>query len=63
MDQQKQTNELKRKRSEQTCPNNYTLDELLAKSPQDAFSVDLEDKRWLNGPLVEKGVELCTHKH
>ena len=54
MDQQKQTNELKRKRSEQTCPNNYTLDELLAKSPQGAFSLDFEDKRWLNGSLVEK---------
>mgnify|MGYP005811890831 CR=1 FL=1 len=54
MDRQKQTNELTRKRSDQTRPNDYTLDELLAKSPQGAFSLDFEDKRWLNGSLVEK---------
>ena len=54
MDRQKQHAEDKSKNSEQAHPVEYRLDELLANSPKEAFQLDAKDKRWLDGPLMEK---------
>lgn len=41
------------KPSHGTTSKEYNLDQLLAKSSKDDFDLSTEDKRWLNGPLVE----------
>ena len=46
---------------EQTSVIEYSLDELLANSPSDAFSIDARDKQWLDGPLMEKRRRLTVN--
>ncbi len=53
MSRQKQNAEQKSKDIKQKKANDYSLDELLSKSSADAFWQNAEDKRWLNGPLIE----------
>lgn len=31
----------------------YSLDELLSKSPAGSFKLNSEDKQWLSGPIIE----------
>ena len=54
MSRQRQNAEDKSKDSEQAHLIEYSLDELLANCPKGAFQLDAEDKRWLEGSLMEK---------
>jgi len=35
-------------------PKEYSIDELLSKSPAGVFELNSEDKQWLRGPIIEE---------
>lgn len=41
------------KDSELEHPNEYSLDELLSKSPTGSFTLDSEGTQWLSGTIIE----------
>lgn len=43
------------KEEKQGHVNEYSLDELLSKSPTGCFKLNSEDKQWLSGPISEGG--------
>ena len=53
MNRQTPNSEQKLKDEKQGHVNEYSLDELLSKSPAGSFKLNSKDKQWLSGPIIE----------
>jgi len=53
MSRQTPNSEQNLKEEKQGHVNEYSLDELLSKSPAGCFKLNPEDKQWLSGPISE----------